>query len=81
LDNRFIDVFLLSDVGILNLLKCSDVVWDTNSVKVFDVYMSKILLSTLGLNYPDSEILQSLYNYNNVWYNVIKKNEGLINNI
>lgn len=43
--------------------------------------MSKTFLSYLGLYYTDIEILQSLYNYNNAWYNVIKKNENTINNL
>lgn len=38
-------------------------------------------MSVLGLNYSDADILQSLYNYNNTWYNVIKNNEDTINNI
>lgn len=81
LDNKFIDVLQLSDNNICVLLKCHNVIWDVNAVKVFDIYMSKTFLSYLGLSYSDFEILQSLYNYNNVWYNVIKKNEDIINNI
>jgi hypothetical protein len=74
-------VLQLSDNNICVLLKCHNIIWDVNAVKVFDIYISKTFLSYLGLSYSDFEILQSLYNYNNVWYNVIKKNEDIINNI
>ena len=81
LGGKFIDVLTLSDSNIIKLLNNPHVVWDVTSAKLFDIHLSKTLLTALGLSYPDLEILQSLYNYNNVWYNTIKKNEDTINNI
>lgn len=77
----FVDILLLSDNNVFTILKTSDIAWDTNSVKVFDLHISKTFFLYLGLEYQDNAILQSMHNYNNVWYGVVKQNEVSINNI
>ena len=79
LNNKTEDIIILTDTSIFKLLKTSVIIWDVSSVKVFDLYLSKSLLSPLGLYYTDDEILQSLQNYNSAWYNVIKQNNKTIN--
>jgi len=75
------DVFLLSDRVVLNVLKTHDIVWDVSSVKIFDVYISKTLLQVLNLPINDLNILKSLHNYNSAWYEVVKNNEKIINEV